>query len=329
MAAFVETLLDAFHERTPIRAGSLIVTVFGDAVVPRGGVLSLSSLHDIMRAFRISDTLVRTALSRLVSDGWFERWKVGRNSYYRLTGRGQEAFAQATLRIYADPPQDWQGSFDLLLLDNGQDRAAPPHGAVGGRLWRSRPGPPDRCRRPLPRMALSCVLPECPPICATARRLAERAWPLAEIESRYRRFIDAYSETLAALERGAPFTDSRRAAGSNPPDPRLSPGGSEGSAAARPASSEALGRDGGPGPVRRDLQDPAAGCGGMARRPCPRTIEGRCRRPIGTSGKDLQRSGLSPRARLFERYVTKIIEIKIFCDILRGAQGSARDFARD
>jgi len=35
MAAFVESLLDAFHGRTPIRAGSLIVTVFGDAVVPR------------------------------------------------------------------------------------------------------------------------------------------------------------------------------------------------------------------------------------------------------------------------------------------------------
>ena len=91
MAAFVESLLDRFHERTPIRAGSLIVTVFGDAVVPRGGVLSLSSLHEIMRAFRISDTLVRTALSRLVSEGWFERWKVGRNSYYRLTAKGQGA----------------------------------------------------------------------------------------------------------------------------------------------------------------------------------------------------------------------------------------------
>ena len=124
MAAFVETLLDKFHERTPIRAGSLIVTVFGDTVVPRGGVLSLASLHEIMRAFRISDTLVRTALSRLVSEGWFERWKLGRNSYYRLTSRGQEAFAQATQRIYADPPQDWQGSFDLLLLENVQDRSA-------------------------------------------------------------------------------------------------------------------------------------------------------------------------------------------------------------
>src|SRR3712207_509610 len=124
MAAFVESLLDRFHERTPIRAGSLIVTVFGDAVVPRGGVLSLTSLHEIMRAFRISDTLVRTALSRLVSEGWFDRWKVGRNSYYRLTPHGQEAFAQATRRIYADPPLDWRGAFDLLLLENVLDRGA-------------------------------------------------------------------------------------------------------------------------------------------------------------------------------------------------------------
>ncbi len=71
MAAFVEGLLDTFHQRTPIRAGSLIITVFGDAVVPRGGVLSMASLIEIMRAFRVSESLVRTALSRLVSDGWF------------------------------------------------------------------------------------------------------------------------------------------------------------------------------------------------------------------------------------------------------------------
>jgi phenylacetic acid degradation operon negative regulatory protein len=206
MAAFVETLLDAFHERTPIRAGSLIITVFGDAVVPRGGVLSLTSLHDIMRAFRISDTLVRTALSRLVSDGWFERWKVGRNSYYRLTGQGHEAFARATLRIYADPPQDWQGAFDLLLLDNGQDRG-PLRSELSGAGYGSL-GPdlliaPAMAAESGAFLRLSGMPADLP----TARRLAERAWPLAEIESRYRRFIDTYSETLAALERGASFTN--------------------------------------------------------------------------------------------------------------------------
>jgi phenylacetic acid degradation operon negative regulatory protein len=207
MAAFVETLLDKFHERTPIRAGSLIVTVFGDAVVPRGGVLSLVSLHEIMRAFRISDTLVRTALSRLVSEGWFERWKVGRNSYYRLTPQGQEAFAQATRRIYADPPQEWQGSFDLLLLENAQDRSAlkselsaAGYGALGPDLLIAAAASAGEAGPFLRLAATPANLP-------TARRLVERAWPLAEIEGRYKRFIDTYSGTLGALERGAGFTN--------------------------------------------------------------------------------------------------------------------------
>ncbi|MBJ6123885.1 PaaX family transcriptional regulator [Microvirga splendida] len=207
MAGFVETLLDRFHERTPIRAGSLIVTVFGDAVVPRGGVLSLASLHEIMRAFRISDTLVRTALSRLVTEGWFERWKVGRNSYYRLAPRGQEAFAQATRRIYADPPQDWDGSFDLLLLESIQDRGAlkaelmeAGYGALGADFMVAAAA---SAKSQGPFLRLSAAPADLP----TAQRLVERAWPLAEIESRYQRFIEVYSDILGALERGAARSD--------------------------------------------------------------------------------------------------------------------------
>ena len=207
MAAFVEALLDRFHERTPIRAGSLIVTVFGDAVVPRGGVLSLTSLHEIMRAFRISDTLVRTALSRLVSDGWFERWKVGRNSYYQLTSQGRGAFAQATQRIYADPPQDWRGGFDLVLLENAQDRqtaraklSEAGYGALGPDLFIAAAAATGGEGAFLRLAATPADLP-------TARRLVERAWPLEEIESRYTRFTNTYSGTLKALQSGAPFTD--------------------------------------------------------------------------------------------------------------------------
>lgn len=207
MAAFVESLLDRFHERTPIRAGSLIVTVFGDAVVPRGGVLSLGSLHEIMRAFRISDTLVRTALSRLVTDGWFERWKVGRNSFYQLTGQGREAFAQATQRIYADPPQGWQGVFDLVLLENTQDRGTlraelseAGYGALGPDLLIAAAASSGEEG---PFLRLSATPADLP----TARRLVERAWPLDDIESRYKRFIGTYSGTLAALDQGASFTD--------------------------------------------------------------------------------------------------------------------------
>jgi phenylacetic acid degradation operon negative regulatory protein len=206
MAAFVESLLDRYHERTPIRAGSLIVSVFGDAVAPRGGVLSLGSLHEIMRAFRISDTLVRTALSRLVSDGWFERWKVGRNSYYQLTARGREAFAQATLRIYAEPPSGWEGSFDLVLVENVQDRSAlrselseVGYGTLGPDLLIAATASVHEG----PFLRLSAAPADLP----TARRLVERAWPLTQIEGRYERFIAAYSGTLVALEQGMAFSD--------------------------------------------------------------------------------------------------------------------------
>src|SRR5437660_12127088 len=117
MSDFVADLLDQFHARIPIRAGSLIVTLFGDAIVPRGGHLALSSLLEIMRAFRVSETLVRTAMSRLVAEGLFERSKIGRNTFYSLSASGQQAFAEAAKKIYGMPREQWDGRFDLLLLE--------------------------------------------------------------------------------------------------------------------------------------------------------------------------------------------------------------------
>jgi phenylacetic acid degradation operon negative regulatory protein len=207
VAAFVDELLDRFHERTPIRAGSLIVTVFGDAVVPRGGVLSMAALLEIMRAFRINDSVVRTALSRLVGEGWFERWRLGRNSYYRLAPRGSREFKKATERIYREVPHPWRGSFDLVLLDDtdrqalraelsengygglGPDLFIAPSGVdpeVGGKHLRLTASAHDR---------------------TTLRRLAERAWPLGEVEARYDRFIASYAAAQGALLAGEAYTD--------------------------------------------------------------------------------------------------------------------------
>ena len=86
-----ETILGGFEKRRPLRAGSLIVTVFGDAIVPRGGSLWLGALLDIMALFGSEAGLVRTALSRLVQDGLFERSRAGKNSYYRLSPQGAPA----------------------------------------------------------------------------------------------------------------------------------------------------------------------------------------------------------------------------------------------
>ena len=207
MGAFVDRLLDRFHEGTPIRAGSLIVTVFGDAVVPRGGVLSTATLLSIMRAFRVSDSLVRTALSRLVAEGWFERWRLGRNSFYRLTPRGSREFKRATERIYTDPPHLWRGSFDLLLLDGADrqalraDLSARGYGILGPDLLIA-PSGADKAVAAAP-LRLTASAPDR----ATARRLAQRAWPLAEVGARYERFVATYSAAQGAIAAGEAVSD--------------------------------------------------------------------------------------------------------------------------
>ena len=68
-------------KREPSRTGSIVITVFGDAIVPRGGSVWLGTLLGFFETLDIDSGVVRTAMSRLAADGWLERSKVGRNSF--------------------------------------------------------------------------------------------------------------------------------------------------------------------------------------------------------------------------------------------------------
>ena len=118
-AAATADLVTDFHARPPVRAWSLIITLYGDAIVPRGGSLWLGSLIDIMALFGIDAGHVRTAMSRLTADGWLSREKAGRNSYYRLTRREEGSFNAATRRIYFTHAPDFDGRLRLALLGPG------------------------------------------------------------------------------------------------------------------------------------------------------------------------------------------------------------------
>jgi phenylacetic acid degradation operon negative regulatory protein len=109
-------LVAAFRARPTIRAGSLIITVFGDAVAPRGGTVWIGSLIRMLADFGINERLVRTSVFRLTRDDWLEVDQVGRRSYYSLSSNGSQQFEQATLRIYGDPRQTWDGDWCLVLL---------------------------------------------------------------------------------------------------------------------------------------------------------------------------------------------------------------------
>lgn len=118
-----QALLAGFSQQRPIRSGSLVISVFGDAIAPHGGSVWLGSLIDALEPFGINERLVRTSVSRLAKQGWLLAERIGRRSFYRLTDKGMRRFHEASRRIYSEPRQDWQGTWSLALLA-GVDGAA-------------------------------------------------------------------------------------------------------------------------------------------------------------------------------------------------------------
>lgn len=109
-------LINRFQEQTPIRASSLIITLYGDAIEPHGGTVWLGSLINLLEPFGINERLIRTSIFRLTKEDWLTAEKVGRRSYYSLTGTGRRRFEKAFKRVYSSSLPAWDGSWTLVML---------------------------------------------------------------------------------------------------------------------------------------------------------------------------------------------------------------------
>jgi phenylacetic acid degradation operon negative regulatory protein len=211
LAAALETLLRRYRSQRPLRGGSLLVSIFGDAIAPRGGAVTLGSLIELARPFGLAERLVRTAVGRLAAQGWLEASRLGRRSEYRLTENGRTPFAEATRRIYAVQPLAWDGGWTLAVLT--------PAARGSRRMLRQKlrwlgfgPLAPWVYAHP------ACSLEEARGWLATLgcaedtwllssrtealdrdRRLAAEGWNLGELARRYRRFRDTFAPVAAAV----------------------------------------------------------------------------------------------------------------------------------
>ncbi len=106
----------ALARKLDLKANSLIITIFGDAVLPRGGSIWLGSLITLADHFGIGERLVRTGVYRLSQDGWLESAAKGRKSYYTITDSGLGRFEAAQQRIYAAAPHAWDNNWSLVQI---------------------------------------------------------------------------------------------------------------------------------------------------------------------------------------------------------------------
>jgi phenylacetic acid degradation operon negative regulatory protein len=217
----VQALLRRFQAQRPLRAGSLLMTIFGDAIAPRGGAVTLGSLIELAHPFGLSERLVRTAVARLAAEGWLAATRHGRRSEYRLTDSGSKRFVEATRRIYGVNPTSWEGHWtvavlsasagaarrnvrrELAWLGFGQLKsgvyAHPACTLEQARGWLATAGCGNHCW--LFRSATEGV--------AADRRLAAEGWDLAEIGRRYRRFCGHFAPAHEAVRASRPLAPER------------------------------------------------------------------------------------------------------------------------
>jgi len=202
-----ETLRALVRQAQPqLSTWSLIVTIFGDIVAPRGGSIWLGTLNSILERLGIDEGVVRTALSRLAADGWVERERVGRNSFYRLTGTALAESIAAAERIYDVGLPVGTGRWCIVVLTSGTSderaaRRAELERLGFGRLASDILAAPER-----PAIA-DAIGPgdgmlrlwSQPYDAAENRRLAASAWPLEELARSYRTLSDKLAKLEALL----------------------------------------------------------------------------------------------------------------------------------
>jgi phenylacetic acid degradation operon negative regulatory protein len=189
-------------KREPSRTGSIIITVFGDAIVPRGGSLWLGTLLQFFESLDIDGSVVRTAMSRLAADGWLEREKVGRNSFYRLAASGRRTFEAATRHIYDAPPSSWSGRFELLLIVKTADREASREALRNAGFGSPLPGvwvAPSGV--PVPEEAASAIRLDVSAEDESGRRLLSESWPLDRTAEAYLKFMKSFEPLRGWLGR--------------------------------------------------------------------------------------------------------------------------------
>ncbi len=214
-AGHVEALVDRLHANPPLRVWSLIVTIFGDVVAPRGGEVWAGTLSALPGLMRTAAPAVRAALSRLARDGWLDRVKVGRLSYCALSEEGRRAFGPALARVYRRMPGEGGGDVPpelrVLVLPEGDARAALRDAALAAGYGQLAPGillgTPASAGLPGDAAGSGIVTLSASLLSGSREELVGRAFDLAPLADRYRAFVAAHAPLAAALAEGGRLSD--------------------------------------------------------------------------------------------------------------------------
>ncbi|HEX5740303.1 MAG TPA: PaaX family transcriptional regulator C-terminal domain-containing protein, partial [Pilimelia sp.] len=163
----------------------------------------------------ISAPAVRTAVSRMVRQGWLAPVRLPAGPGYALTPRGTRRLDEAAARIYRTAEVRWDGRFDLVIVAGPVPRAVrrrlaatlafQGYGSLGELTWVA-PRPGDEVDQLLAEaeVAYERLSAGHTGGAVGARHLVHRAWDLPALAEDYRRFVAALRPVVADITGTSP-----------------------------------------------------------------------------------------------------------------------------
>ncbi|MDA0641415.1 MULTISPECIES: PaaX family transcriptional regulator [Nonomuraea] len=105
-----------------MHARAALFDLYGDHLRSRGGQASVAALVRLMKPLEIAAPAVRTAVSRMVRQGWLRPVRLPRGPGYGLTPKCVRRLDEAALRIYRAGTLSWNSRWHLIVFPPVKER---------------------------------------------------------------------------------------------------------------------------------------------------------------------------------------------------------------
>ncbi|HYN93468.1 MAG TPA: PaaX family transcriptional regulator C-terminal domain-containing protein [Pilimelia sp.] len=193
-----------------MQARSALFDLYGDYLRPRGGRAPVAALVRLLSPLGIAPPAVRTAVSRMVRQGWLHPLRLAAGPGYLLTPKAARRLDEAAVRVYRTAKVHWDGRFDLIVVEAPQTRrererlganlAYLGYGALDEQTWvATRPGEDVDGMLAESGIRYERFVATHAAGAPGAASLVRRAWDLAEIGRAYDGFVADLGPVVAAV----------------------------------------------------------------------------------------------------------------------------------
>lgn len=107
-----------------VNARSALFDLYGDHLRQRGGHAAVAALVRLLAPLDVAAPAVRTAVSRMVRQGWLEPVRLAGGPGYALTRRAARRLDDAAARVYGRDRASWDGCWHLVVTSRVVERSA-------------------------------------------------------------------------------------------------------------------------------------------------------------------------------------------------------------